>query len=37
VWNWDALTIRGVAQRAGVNERTVYRHLSGERELREAG
>ena len=36
VWNWNALTIRGVAQRAGVNERTVYRHFSGERELREA-
>jgi len=36
VWNWSALTIRGVAQRAGVNERTVYRHFAGERELREA-
>jgi len=36
VWNWNALTIRGVAQRAGVNERTVYRHFTGERELREA-
>jgi len=36
VWNWNALTIRGVAERAGVNERTVYRHFAGERELREA-
>jgi len=36
VWNWNALTIRGVAQRAGVNERTVYRHFAGEAELRQA-
>jgi AcrR family transcriptional regulator len=36
VWNWNALTIRGVAERAGVNERTVYRHFAGERELRDA-
>jgi AcrR family transcriptional regulator len=36
VWNWNALTIRGVAQRAGVNERTVYRHFTGETELRQA-
>jgi AcrR family transcriptional regulator len=36
VWNWDALTVRGVAERAGVNERTVYRHFEGERELRDA-
>jgi AcrR family transcriptional regulator len=36
VWNWNALTIRGAAQRAGVNERTVYRHFAGEAELREA-
>jgi AcrR family transcriptional regulator len=36
VWNWSALTIRDVAQRAGVNERTVYRHFAGEAELREA-
>jgi AcrR family transcriptional regulator len=36
VWNWNALTIRGVAQRAGVNERTVYRHFAGEAELRAA-
>jgi AcrR family transcriptional regulator len=36
VWNWDDLTIRAVAERAGVNERTVYRHFAGERELRDA-
>ena len=36
VWNWSALTIRDVAHRAGVNERTVYRHFAGEAELREA-
>ena len=36
VWDWDALTIRAVAERAGVNERTVYRHFGGERELRDA-
>jgi AcrR family transcriptional regulator len=36
VWNWQALTVRGVARRAGVNERTVYRHFANERQLREA-
>jgi AcrR family transcriptional regulator len=36
VWNWRALTVRGVAERAGVNERTVYRHFASERELRDA-
>lgn len=36
VWNWDALTVRGVARQAGVNERTVYRHFAGARELRDA-
>jgi AcrR family transcriptional regulator len=36
VWNFDALTVRDVAARAGVNERTVYRHFAGERELRDA-
>jgi AcrR family transcriptional regulator len=36
VWNWDDLTIRAVAAGAGVNERTVYRHFAGERELRDA-
>jgi len=36
VWNWRALTVRAVARRAGVNERTVYRHFANERELRSA-
>jgi len=36
VWNWRALTVRAVAGRAGVNERTVYRHFANERELRDA-
>ena len=36
VWNWHALTVRAVAERAGVNERTVYRYFAGERELRDA-
>jgi AcrR family transcriptional regulator len=36
VRNWDALTIRAVAKRAGVNERTVYRHFANERGLHDA-
>lgn len=36
VWNWRALTVRAVAERAGVNERTVYRHFASERDLRDA-
>jgi AcrR family transcriptional regulator len=36
VWNWHALTVRAVAKRARVNERTVYRHFANEGELREA-
>ncbi len=36
VRDWGALTIRAVAERAGVNERTVYRHLTNERGLRDA-
>jgi len=36
VWNWRALTVRAVAERAGVNERTVYRYFASERELRDA-
>jgi len=36
VWNWRALTVRGVAERAGVNERTVYRYFASERDLRDA-
>jgi AcrR family transcriptional regulator len=36
IWNWRALTVRAVAQRAGVTERTVYRHFATERDLRDA-
>jgi AcrR family transcriptional regulator len=35
-WDWRELTVRAVAQRAGVNERTVYRHFATERDLRAA-
>jgi AcrR family transcriptional regulator len=35
-WDWRELTVRAVAKRAGVNERTVYRHFSSERELHDA-
>lgn len=35
-WDWSELTVRGVAERAGVAERTVYRHFATERELRDA-
>lgn len=34
--DWGALTTRAVAQRAGVHERTVYRHFPNERALRDA-
>jgi AcrR family transcriptional regulator len=34
--DWRALTVRAVAERARVNERTVYRHFANERELRDA-
>jgi AcrR family transcriptional regulator len=34
--DWRAMTIRAVAERAGVNERTVYRHFANERALRDA-
>jgi AcrR family transcriptional regulator len=36
IWDWDALTVRAVAQRADVNERTVYRYFASERALRDA-
>lgn len=36
IWDWSKLTVRAVAERAGVNERTVYRHFASERELRDA-
>ncbi len=35
-WRWDALTFRAVAERAGVGERTVYRHFPTERHLHDA-
>jgi AcrR family transcriptional regulator len=35
-WDWRELTVRAVARRAGVNERTVYRHFASERDLHEA-
>ena len=34
--DWRALTISAVAERAGVNQRTVYRHFANERGLRDA-
>ena len=34
--DWRSLTIRGVADQAGVNERTVYRYFGNERGLRDA-
>jgi AcrR family transcriptional regulator len=34
--DWRALTIRGIAEQAGVNERTVYRYFGNERGLRDA-
>jgi AcrR family transcriptional regulator len=35
-WDWTALTFRAVAERAGVGERTVYRHFPAERLLHDA-
>jgi AcrR family transcriptional regulator len=35
-WDWRALTFRAVGERAGVSERTVHRHFSTERQLRDA-
>jgi AcrR family transcriptional regulator len=35
-WDWNELTFRAVAERAGVSERTVYRHFPSERELTDA-
>jgi AcrR family transcriptional regulator len=34
--DWRALTIGAVAERAGVNQRTIYRHFGNERGLRDA-
>jgi AcrR family transcriptional regulator len=36
VRDWHGLTIRAVAEMAGVNERTVYRHFGNEQGLRDA-
>jgi AcrR family transcriptional regulator len=36
VRDWHGLTIRSVAEKAGVNERTVYRHFANEQGLRDA-
>lgn len=33
---WQGLTVRAVAERAGVSERTVFRHFGNERGLRDA-
>jgi AcrR family transcriptional regulator len=35
-WEWRDLTFRAVAERAGVGERTVYRHFPTERHLHDA-
>ncbi|WP_018501740.1 TetR/AcrR family transcriptional regulator [Parafrankia discariae] len=35
-WDWRDLTFRAVAERAGVGERTVYRHFPTEADLHEA-
>ena len=35
-WDWRELTFRAVAERAGVSERTVYRHFPTERQLHDA-
>ena len=34
--DWQGLTVRAVAERAGVSERTVFRHFENERGLRDA-
>jgi AcrR family transcriptional regulator len=34
--DWRSLTVRAVAERAGVNQRTIYRHFLNERALRDA-
>lgn len=35
-WDWRQLTVRAVAERSGVHERTVYRHFVSEQHLRAA-
>jgi AcrR family transcriptional regulator len=35
-WDWSELTVRAVAEEAGISARTVYRHFVDERALRDA-
>jgi AcrR family transcriptional regulator len=35
-WDWRTLTVRAVAEQAGVSERTVYRHFADEAALHDA-
>jgi AcrR family transcriptional regulator len=35
IWNWRALTMQAIAEHAGVNVRTVYRHFRSERDLKD--
>lgn len=35
-WDWRELTIAAIAQRAGISERTVYRHFPSEKHLHES-
>ncbi len=35
-WDWTNLTARAVSESAGVSERTVYRHFTTERNLRDS-
>ena len=35
-WDWREMTFKAVGERAGVSERTVHRHFSSERQLRDA-
>jgi AcrR family transcriptional regulator len=32
-WDWREITFRAVAERAGISERTIYRHFSTEKQL----
>jgi AcrR family transcriptional regulator len=36
LWDWSGVTFAAVADRAGVNERTVYRYFSREQDLQAA-
>lgn len=35
-WDWRNLTARAVAEKAGVSERTIYRHFASERQLHDS-